>query len=163
MSDLVIRIKKKTDGAAALSCQRADGSVTWQRQDGAQGRFFPWHDLTHYAVEAELGFRNGFFGLIAQGWDVDDTGGKRARGPLPSEAITVEHIVGGLDAERASLIQLRAAEFNAQVAPGRPFTDAELVRVRARRRELFAQWAALPAGETLELRFPVATAASARP
>ena len=153
MNDLVITIKKKSDGASALSCRRADGSVTWQRQDGAQGRFFPWHDLTHYAVEAELGFRDGFFGLIAQGWDVDDTGGKGARGPLPPEAIAVEHIVGGLDAERASLTQLSAAEFNAQVAPGRPLTDAELLRVRARRRELFALWAAVPPGDTLELRF----------
>src|SRR5205085_4529315 len=51
MPDLIIRIKKKTDGAAALSCTRADGSVTWQRQDGQLGRFFPLHDLTHFAVE----------------------------------------------------------------------------------------------------------------
>ena len=32
-------------------------------------------------------------------------------------------------------------------------TDDDLRRVRDKRRELFAQWAALPAGETLELRF----------
>jgi len=42
--DLVIRIKKKTDGSAALSCRRADGSVTWQRQEGQQGRFFPFRE-----------------------------------------------------------------------------------------------------------------------
>ena len=51
MASLTIRIKKNTDGSAALSCTRADGSVTWQRQVGAQGRFFPLHDLTHSAVE----------------------------------------------------------------------------------------------------------------
>src|SRR2546430_9090725 len=55
MNDLLIRIKKKSDGSAALSCLRADGSVTWQRQNGQQGRFFPLHDLTHYAVETVLG------------------------------------------------------------------------------------------------------------
>jgi len=54
---MLIRIKKKTDGAAALSCVRPDGTVTWQRQDGLQGRFFPLHDLTHYAVETVLDFR----------------------------------------------------------------------------------------------------------
>ena len=63
MPDLVIRIKKKTDGSAALSCTRADGSVTWQRQDGKLGLFFPLHDLTHYAVETTLGFSRAFYGL----------------------------------------------------------------------------------------------------
>jgi len=38
---LTVLLKKKADGSAALSCRRDDGSVTWQRQDGAQGRFFP--------------------------------------------------------------------------------------------------------------------------
>ena len=57
---LTIRIKKKPDGSAALSCQRADGSVTWQRQTGPQGAFFPLHDLTHYAVETELGLEQAF-------------------------------------------------------------------------------------------------------
>ena len=48
--------RRKTNGAAALSCERADGSVTWQRQEGQLGRFFPLHDLTHFAVETVLGF-----------------------------------------------------------------------------------------------------------
>ena len=38
--ELIIAINKKTDA-----------SVTGQRQDGQQGRFFPLHDLTHYTVE----------------------------------------------------------------------------------------------------------------
>jgi hypothetical protein len=163
MNDLVIRIKKKADGSAALSCTRTDGSVTWQRQEGVQGEFFPLHDLTHYAVETVLGIDQGFFGLIAQGWDMEDTGGKGPRGPLPAEAVTVEHIVGGLDAERASRTELGASEFNALLGIRRPVTDAELVRIRERRRELFAQWTALPAGETLVLAFRPAAAAAARP
>lgn len=67
MPDLMIQIKKKTDGSAALSCRRADGSVTWQRQEGRQGCFFPLHDLTHYAVETVLGHPRGFYGLVAEG------------------------------------------------------------------------------------------------
>src|SRR5216684_3397649 len=78
----------------------------------------------------------------------------RRSGTLPPEAITVEHIVGGLDAERASGTELSAAEFNALTAIDRPLSDTELARVRERRRELFAQWTALPAGETLVLAFP---------
>ena len=55
MPDLIVRIKKKTNGEAALTCQRADGSITWQRQEGQASRFFPMHDLTHFAVESILG------------------------------------------------------------------------------------------------------------
>src|SRR3989475_12063198 len=84
---MLIRIKKKTDGSAALSCVRDDGSVTWQRQEGIQGRFFPLHDLTHYAVETVLGHRRGFYGLVAAGWDLTDFGQPWPRGPLPPEAL----------------------------------------------------------------------------
>lgn len=159
--ELVIRIKKKTDGSAALSCRRADGSVTWQRQEGRQGRFFPLHDLTHYAVEAVLGRLRGFYGLVAAGWDLTDFGHPWPRGPLPGGALAAELIVGFLDQERAAGEQWSASQFNATAATyyahhrlrgACVVTDADLQHVRDKRRELFAQWAALPAGETLELR-----------
>ncbi|MCI0568108.1 MAG: hypothetical protein L0Z52_07960 [Acidobacteria bacterium] len=37
----------------------------------------------------------------------------------------------------------------------RELKEEELARVRAQRARLFEQWYALPAGETLELEFPV--------
>jgi len=162
MKDLLIRIKKKSDGSAALSFLRADGSVTWQRQNGQQGRFFPLHDLTHYAVETVLGYARGFYGLIAEGWDLTDFGNPWPRGPLPPQALVPEFIVGFLDQERGAGVEWSAAEFGAAAAThfvqaglDTPcvVTDDDLRRVRDKRRELFAQWAALPAGETLELRF----------
>ncbi|SRR6266705_3621307 len=164
MNDLVIRIKKRSDGGAALSCTRADGSIAWQRQDGAQGRFFPYHDLTHYAVETVLGHPRGFFGLVAEGWDLFDFGKPWPRGPLPPEALVSERIVGLLDQERAAGVRWSAAEFHKAGGLGDDvaLTDGDLARVRERRNELFAQWAALPAGETLVLAFPHA-AATARP
>src|SRR5689334_5107407 len=97
MPDLVIRIKKKTDGSAALTCTRADGSVTWQRQDGQLGQFFPLHDLTHLAVEQTLGFARAFYGLLAEGWDMSDFGRPERRGMLPEEAFLAELIVGFFD------------------------------------------------------------------
>lgn len=159
---LIIAIKKKTDGSAALSCRRADGSVTWQRQDGLQGRFFPLHDLTHYAVETVLGCSHAFYGLVARGWDLGDFGKPWPRGPLPGEAGGAELIVGFLDAERAGGVRWSAEDFNAKAAAygaqhgGGPYPvleEADLDRIRARRQELFALWRALPAGETLELPF----------
>lgn len=152
MPDLVIRIKKKTDGTAALSCTRADGSVTWQRQEGAQGRFFPLHDLTHYAVETVLGHREGFYGLLADGWEIGDFGAPWPRGPMPAATLQSEAIVGFLDAERAAGPGVRwtAADLALKSVA---VSDADLARVREKRSELFARWWALPAGETLELEF----------
>jgi hypothetical protein len=163
MPDLLIRIKKKTDGTAALSCTRPDGSVTWQRQDGAQGRFFPVHDLTHYAVETVLGHRRGFFGLVAEGWDLGDFGKPWPRGPIPAAALHSELVVGFLDAERAGGVRWTAADVNEKVAgycsqhgiadAFSPVTDGQLDAIHVARGDLFARWRALPAGETLELEF----------
>lgn len=159
---LTISIKKKTDGSAALSCTRADGSVTWQRQVGQQGRFFPRHDLTHYAVETVLRLDRAFYGLLAAGWNLTDFGKPWPRGPMPPDAGAAELIVGFLDTERASGTVWSAADFNAKAAayhegrgaaPLFELTDADLERIRAARREVFDRWDALPAGATLELPF----------
>jgi hypothetical protein len=105
-----------------LRCIRQDGSVTWQKQP-THAAYFALHDLTHYAVETALGYKRGFFGLIAEGWEVDDTTGKGARGALPAEAVEVERIVGLFDSERASGALWTAEEFN-EFAP-RALTDAD--------------------------------------
>lgn len=162
MADLLIRIKKKSDGAAALSCTRADGSVTWQRQEGIQGRFFPIHDLTHYAVETVLGHRRGFYGLVAEGWDLTDFGAPWPKGRLPADMDPSELIVGFLDTERAGGVEWTATDFNEKAAvyfaqhdiPGEFHISPErLARIRTRVSELTHRWRILPAGESLELPF----------
>jgi hypothetical protein len=160
---LTVRIKKNADGSAALTCTRADGSVTWQRQQGRQGRFFPRHDLTHFAVETELGHRRGFYGLVAEGWDISDFGTPWPRGPIPADADPSELIVGFFDAERAVGEEWTAADFDWKAATyfrehglaGTPptLTDDDLRRIRERMRALFAQWEAVPPGGALELPF----------
>ncbi len=161
---MLIRIKKKSDGSATLSCVRDDGSVTWQRQEGAQGRFFPLHDLTHYAVETVLGHPRGFYGLVAAGWNLTDFGKPWPRGPLPVDALASELLVGFLDRERGAGAEWSATDFNAAAATHYAqrgvsgavvVTDGELSSIRVRMRELFALWRALPPGETLELPFEV--------
>lgn len=164
MPSLTIRIKKNSDGTAALSCTRANGTVTWQRQLGAQGMFFPRHDLTHYAVETVLGLHSAFYGLIADGWDISDFGPPWPRGRIPEEAGVAELIVGFLDAERASPERWTASDFNdkatiyyhdhhSSTTPP-TLTDDDLLRIRQRRAELFAEWEAVPPGSAIELPFP---------
>ncbi|HJQ20640.1 MAG TPA: hypothetical protein VJ867_09850 [Gemmatimonadaceae bacterium] len=168
---LSIFLTKRTDGGAVLKCVRDDGTETWQKQEGRVAAFFPLHDLTHFSVESELGLANAFFGLIEQGWSITDTEGKGPRGPIPTEAQFAEWLVGTLDAERASAERWTAEEFNdvgerhfgkAGGSLPRRLTDDDVRRVRKRRAELFEQWAAVPSGGSLELRFPSATAESHR-
>jgi hypothetical protein len=113
-------------------------------------------------VETVLRHTRGFYGLVAEGWDLTDFGNPRPRGPLPPEALVSELIVGFLDQERAAGVEWSAAEFAAAAATYSAqhgvdvpciVTDDDLRHVREKRAELFAQWAALPAGATLELRF----------
>jgi hypothetical protein len=159
---IVVRIKKGTDGRTSLSCERADGTTTWQRQEGGQARFFPRHDLTHYAVETVLGHSRGFYGLVAAGWDLSDFGSPWPRGELPKDANLSEMIVGFFDLERASGQMVTADEINDQLtryaeengltAP-EPLSEEDLSRVRKKRGELFAQWDAVRPGDALELAF----------
>ena len=129
-SMLQVEIVKQPDGTGVLRCTRPDGSVTWQKQT-KHAAHFALHDLTHFAVETALGYRRGFFGLIAEGWDVEDTTGKGTRGALPAEAGDVEQIVGLFDSERASGTMWSAEEFN-RFAP-LTLTDSEIQNVRALR------------------------------
>jgi hypothetical protein len=163
MPDLVIRIKKKTDGGAALSCLRADGTVTWQRQDGKLGLFFPLHDLTHYAVETVLGFSHAFYGLVAEGWDISSFEAPDRRQQLTAEALLAELLVGFMDVERATGVITSANDFNWKLDTycdehGRPpvafrMTDDRLARIREVQTEQFSRWRELQSGETLELIF----------
>ena len=161
---MTVQITKRKDGRAVLRCVRSDGSATWQRQDGDRALFFPLHDLIHFAVETELGFGSGFFGLLAAGWDIADTDGQGTRGPIPNEAIEVEYLVSAFSSERAGDSEATTDEFNQHASTfaqskglprPRTLTETDLTKVRSRITDLCGQWHALPAGETLEFVFSV--------
>jgi hypothetical protein len=168
MPVLTIRLKRHADEAVSLTCTRRDGSVTWQRLESATAMVMPSHDLTHFAVEATLGVRRGFYGLLAEGWAIQDFAKPWPRGPIPDEAREVELIVGCLDAERREGVTWSEAEFahhaalfiEAAEARGKAVPDgvrlptaAELVQVRAVRDGLLARWVAVEAGGELVLEF----------
>jgi hypothetical protein len=169
--DLTIRIKKKTDGTAALTCTRADGSTTWQRQEKQLGAFFPLHDLTHCAVESVLGFDRAFFGLIAEGWEISDFAGTGVKSRLPTDALLAELIVGFIDLEQRTGHPMTAGDCNAKInefvaaeqhgLPGFPLDEVKLAAIRGQRDELFAQWRGLQPGEALEVPFTRRSVSSA--
>ena len=164
---LQIRLKKNADGTAALTCTRADGTTTWQRQDANRARFFVLHDLTHYAVETTLGCREAFYGLVASGWNITDFESQIDQ--LTGEALRIETLVGLLDTERADGVPRTATQLNelaamhyvsrgeSRGAPGKPpvVSESQLKEIRRLRDELFARWGSVGAGEALELVFDV--------
>ena len=154
---LQIEIVKRSDGSGVLRCTRQDGSVTWQKLT-KHAAHFALHDLAHYAVETVLGYRRGFFGLITEGWDVDDTTGKGARGALPAEAVEVERIVGLFDSERGAGVRWSPDEFN-EFSP-RALTDTEIQKIHNLRAALLHQWFAIAIGQKMELKFELTSMAS---
>ena len=157
MTLLTIRLSRKPDGTTVLVCTRQDGSQTWQRHQ-RYTEFFPHHDLMHYAVETTLGLRHGFYGLLADGWNITDFGERE----IPSEAILAETIVGLLDGERANGQQYDADGFGEALIAAlaqqghrheRQVTGKELEAIRERWQELAGRWATVPVGKGLEIDF----------
>lgn len=162
MPELRIHFVKDKDGSVLLRCHRGDGSVTWQRNHGGRGTFFVVHDLTHYAVETILAHRRGFWGLVADGWNVTDFGAPWPRGPMPADMDPSELIVGFFDTERAGGVTWTAADFNDKaekyyanqgVEKTLTLTGPELDAIRALVQDLVSRWTLLPRGDTLELPF----------
>jgi hypothetical protein len=161
-AQMTIRIKKNADGRTSLSCTRADGTTTWQTLNGGQARFFPRHDLTHYAVETVLGRKQAFYGLVAAGWELSDFGTPWPRGRIPAEAMLTEMIVGALDVERGTGEFAQAADINRRLSEvcaenslscPAELSEDDLTRIRRKRAELFAAWEAVKPGDALELPF----------
>lgn len=68
---MTIKITKKGN-RNALICTRADGSYT--RADlGAQ---LPFHDIAHFVTEKKLGIKKGFYGLIEEGYTIEQLSDK---------------------------------------------------------------------------------------
>ena len=107
-------LKKAKDGRPTVSFVRADGSSTSGRL-GA-GDFGPVHDLTHYAVETTLGLRQGFYGLLAAGWNIPDFEVKGTGARLPDEAIVAECLIGQLSNIVFGGQEITVADFNWLVA-----------------------------------------------
>jgi len=166
MPALALHLTKRAADEYVLTCVRPDGSIARQHYRGPTAMFFPKHDLTHYVVETALGMKRGFYGLVAEGWNLADFGTPWLRGKPPAEADPVEDVVQLLDREMGNQQPWTAAEFNGFLAQfqtqhlaARPvvWVTAEMLNsIRVRIHELVSRWLALPVGQTMELAFPLA-------
>lgn len=166
---MLIRFTKGTRG----------DTIAVVRDDGSGARFgFPHkgptpHDAVHLAVESQLGLSRGFWGLVADGMDPAQVGAlaaarghpsaARAREPDPYivELVQAERLVECFEAESWSEandsdgIRLMAgAGWAASHVPALPLRARELSAIRRAIDRFAREWAALPAGGTLERHWP---------
>ena len=158
MPELKVRFTRGKDKKDVLSVTREDGSQSWQHQPAG----IPVHDLTHFAVESALHLKNGFYGLLVQGWDITRLTAKEVRSVLPVEGLWTEFVVGLVQTERLSPEPLSADEFNALLNKEkenfalkfeRKVTEEELFEIRRLFLDIYSKWRLLQPGESLSLTF----------
>jgi hypothetical protein len=89
----------RTDKLDRLRCIRRDGSETATAMP-RQG-ILP-HDLVHYVVESGLGWRHGFLGMVAAGFDIGwsmEQAHDPANRSIADQAIHAEAVVESLQAQ----------------------------------------------------------------
>jgi hypothetical protein len=164
MTMLTIKFTRKADGTCVFACTRPDGSSTWQRH---KTPFYPLHDLAHFAIETTLGLQQGFYGLLASGWNVTDFGNRALPERAQAEAALAEATAGLLDQERGTGIVYKADTFNTALRAvmaemnqphERLLTDDELDAIRRAFLDLAGRWARTKPGDALALGFDVVSA-----
>lgn len=147
--------KSRANKPPMLICLRDDGSSTWQ----ASYDYFVYHDLIHYAVETTLHYRNAFWGLVAQGRDLDSFGTRDGvKDTYPPEALWVERIVGALQwptiggGEAFTYADFAANCANAEL-PASIVTPEQWNRIQTTLLDLHTRWQQVPEGDALELEF----------
>jgi hypothetical protein len=157
---LLISLKKFDNKPSVVHFLRSDESETWQSY-GNQSDFFPLHDLTHYAVETELGFSRAFYGMISDGREVTDFGpGDAVR--MDPEATYAEILVGlimsadstGTYLTNSEILGLFVNEVDRLGLASLRLDTDQLSKIRSLRDSLIAYWKFLPAGQTMTLEFP---------
>ena len=96
---LIAERQGRNDKLDRLRCIRRDGSETATAMP-RQG-ILP-HDLVHYVVESGLGWRHGFLGMIAAGFDIGWTMEQThdpANQAIADQAIHAEAVVESLQAQ----------------------------------------------------------------
>jgi len=118
------------------------------------------HDLVHYAVEAEAGIDDGFWGLLASGTRIAEFGDRSMDSSISPGIKLAESLVGPMQ----SLVQDRLdpaifLEHGKKLAPSIVNEDF-VVRVRERFRQLLGHWRGTPFHEAMKLSWPARSSTS---
>ncbi|MEP7323268.1 MAG: hypothetical protein ABI761_15185 [Saprospiraceae bacterium] len=145
-----------------IICTRTDGSFTGaSRHPGIE-----LHDIIHYAVETILEFKQGFYGILDQGFQIEDFELPRHIRPaalipsnLPIESIQSELLVNQLTMEVLQNpiedfmeVFKKALEVNKLPFPDR-LNESTLSKIRNLIDVIKNQWADIEEGKSMELIF----------
>ena len=160
-----IQFIKLNGKPSILNCIRENGTNTWAKMyPGIEA-----HDLGHYAVETILEFKNAFYGMIAQGTNIEDFELPRKQRPanvlpqnLDAEAFISEHLVNLLmtkaqtEDETFHIIESLTPILQENSLPfPENLTKEKIDGIWTLFQDLLHQWEKLPAGKTMELNFIV--------
>ena len=158
---LRIQIKKEYDKPSTLTCTREDSSTTFSKLQAN----FEIHDIAHFVVEKHLKLKNAFYGLLAQGYQIDDFLIPKQKRPealqsqnLPPEALFTEHLVNLLTVDyMQSDTKMDIASMLEGILEGQklPFPEKlkkqKIVLIQKELSALMSKWDKLTAGNYLEL------------
>lgn len=160
-----IRLKKMQNKPSVLTCIRTDGSKTWVKMyPGIEA-----HDLGHYAVETILDFKNAFYGMVANGSNIEDFELPRDKRPeqvlpknLDPEALISEHLVNLMitkiqskDSTFDIIPSLKSILNEKMLCFPENLTKMEMDKILTLFQNLNKRWKQLPVGETMELEFNI--------
>ena len=140
-----ISIKKISDEAHSVQVTRSDGS---QDRIRLNSRSFLRHDFAHFAVEAEVPLRLGYWGSVA--------GGCSLGGDIDSPEIWLAESLAG---PVQTLIRRDAPVNDYLAVLERHLADRASLdlaqRIHERARQLRGHWRATPYGETMSVFWPL--------
>jgi len=160
---LQIRLKKEYNKPSTLNCIRENGSTTYSKIQ----LDFEIYDIAHYVVEKQLRLKNAFYGLLSQGYQINDFMLPNEKRPealqpqnLRSEALATEHLVNLLtiyfmqtDSEMEiakelnNILQEKNLSFPEKVSP------EKIILIQKELANLMNRWHKLKSSETLEMIF----------
>ena len=156
---LKIILKKKLP-QTIFELHRIDNSFTFAKiQPGME-----FHELGHWVVESVLELENSFYGLISQGFNIEDFEKPRDQRPvalmpknLSKESIFVEHYVNLLMTELNSgkndqfIEQLVEICSDKEITLPKSFSKQKVAIIRAQYVSKVQSWKKLPQGKEMEL------------
>jgi len=158
---LQIQIKKTTE-ASILSCLRPNGTGTYTKLHPN----LEIHDIAHFVVEKQLGFKHAFYGLLLDGYDISDFAKPKEQRPealipknLAEEALVTEHLVNLLQIAYQSkdylpvIPSLKPILKEHNLNFPKALTEHKLKSIQDELTELMLKWKNLKEGESLNLKF----------
>lgn len=159
---LSIHIKKINDAPSVLKVKRPDGTTTYSKLQVN----FEIHDIAHFVVEKQLRLKNAFYGLLSQGYQINDFLLPKEERPvalqpqnIPREALATEHLVNLLTIDFMSMEpEMDISKTLEEILEGNELSFPEkvdkekLISIQKELTDLMTQWNKLDGGQELKMK-----------